>query len=85
MKRVVNVVEIEGAGLESLLGETVMLMCANYFYRGKLTGVNSAFVQLEDAEIIYDTDKEGKITVRGKLPSKIWYVETHMIESYGQA
>ena len=41
MKKLVNVVEVEGEGLVSLLGENVILFCMNYFYAGKLAGVNS--------------------------------------------
>ena len=83
MKQIVTVTEVEGEGLDSLLGKRAFFMCANYFYIGKLTGVNASFVKLEDAEIVYDTNKEGKITQQGSLPSKTWYVQTSMIESYG--
>ena len=83
MKKLVSVTEVEGEGLEALLEEKVFLMCANYFYLGKLVGVNSTFVKLENAEIVYDTDTAGKITNQGALPAKDWYVQTQMIESYG--
>lgn len=55
MKRVVQAQEIEGEGLESLLGEQVILFCNNYFWAGKLVGVNDIFVLLEDAGIVYET------------------------------
>ena len=42
-------------GLESLLGERVLLMCLNYFYVGKLMGVNRTCVMLHDASIVYET------------------------------
>jgi len=85
MKKLVNVVEVEGEGLAALLGENVLLMCANYFYAGKLTGVNANFVQLKDASIVYDT---GAWTTKSyqdaqRLPAKFWYVQTSAIESYG--
>ena len=55
MKRVVQVQEIEGEGLEALMGEQVILFCVNYFYAGKLVGVNDKFVLLEDGGIVYET------------------------------
>jgi hypothetical protein len=81
MKQIVEVTDVEG--LESLLGENVRLMCAGYFYRGKLKGVNSSFVKLENANIIYDTTQDGKATTVGQLPSSVWYIQTAAIESYG--
>jgi hypothetical protein len=83
MKKIVETTD--ACGLDALIGETVFLMCANYFYRGKMTGVNSTFVQLDDCEIIYNTDKAGKIIDRGSAPAKTWFVEKRMIESYGAA
>lgn len=53
MKRIVEVTD--AVGLEAMLGERVLLMCANYFYVGKLTGVNKTFVELQDASIVYET------------------------------
>ena len=52
MKKVVNVVEVEGEGLVKLMGENVMLFCLNYIYSGKLVGVNEKDVLLEDASIV---------------------------------
>ena len=85
MKKLVNVVEVDGEGLTSLLGENVLLFCMNYFYAGKLVGVNDKFVQLENAVIVYET---GELTAKTfkdaqSLPTKVWYVQTGAIESYG--
>ena len=55
MKKLFNVVEVEGEGLVSLLGEPVILFCMNYFYAGTLTGVNSDCVLLKDGGIVYET------------------------------
>ena len=38
MKKIVD--DVDGEGLEKFLGEKVLLMCSNYFYTGKLIGVN---------------------------------------------
>ena len=45
----------ELSGLEALLGENVLLLCANYFYSGKLAGVNKSCVELENPCIVYET------------------------------
>ena len=85
MKKVVNVVEVEGEGLTSLLGERVTLFCENYFYTGVLAGVNDGDVLLTDAAIVYETgpfdDKKWKDAQ--KLPNDI-YVRVSHIEAYGK-
>jgi hypothetical protein len=53
MKRIVESTAKDG--LDSLLGEQVLLLCGNYFYAGKLTGVSKTFVALEFASIVYET------------------------------
>jgi len=86
MKKLVKVEEIEGEGLVGLMGETVMLMCLNYIYAGKLIGVNDTFVQLENAYIVYETgaftDKYYKDAQ--KLSHDIFYVNSSSIESFGK-
>ena len=42
-------------GLESLLGERVMLWCANYIYSGVVEGVSATCVKLTDAHVVYET------------------------------
>jgi hypothetical protein len=84
MKKIVTVTEIEGEGLESLLGQNVTLFCLNYIYTGKLTGVNDKFVLLESAKVVYETGafnvKEWKDAQ--SLPNN-WYVNLNAIESFG--
>lgn len=83
MKKLIE--QVEGEGMESLLGENVALFCANYIYAGKLTGVNTECVLLEDAGIVYETgpftDKEWKDFQ--SLNQKKWYVQKGAIESFG--
>ena len=86
MKKLVNVVEVEGEGLEALMGEQVLLFALNYIYTGTLSGVNESFVQLTDAKIVYET---GPFTEKGykdaqSLPGGIWYVQRGAIESFGR-
>lgn len=83
MKKLVNVTEVEGEGLTALLGENVLLFCMNYFYAGKLIGVNTEDVLLEKAQIVYET---GELTARTfkdaqALPGPT-YVRIHAIEAY---
>lgn len=84
MKKLVQVQEVEGEGLIGLMGQRVTLFCLNYIYTGKLTGVNTNDVLLEDAAIVYETGafdtKDWKDAQ--KLPHSI-YIRTSAIESYG--
>ena len=85
MKKIVEVTEVSGEGLDSLLGEQVLLFGMNYIYAGKLVGVNDKFVQLEGARIVYET---GAFNEKGykdaqALPGSVWYVQLSAIESYG--
>jgi hypothetical protein len=85
MKKLVTVEEVQGEGLEALMGENVLLMCANYFYTGKLVGVNTDFVKLEKPSIVYET---GAWSTDGyqdsqRLNADEWYVTRSAIESYG--
>jgi len=84
MKKIVEVTEVAGEGLEALMGERVTLFCANYIYVGTLAGVNTSCVLLEAAGIVYET---GDLTSKSwtdmqKLPGP-WYVQISAIESFG--
>ena len=83
MKRLIE--NVEGEGLESLMGEQVTLLCVNYFYTGKLIGVNSTCVKLEKPSIVYETGEWSTKTWKDaqKLPSEHIYVQTSAIEAFG--
>ena len=85
MKKLVQTVEVEGEGLCALMGEQVLLFCLNYIYTGKLIGVNSSFVLLEGAQIVYETGAfdAAKFADAQALPTSQWYVQTAAIESFG--
>lgn len=80
----IPVIEVENEGFNSLLGETITLFCAVYIYTGKLVGVNSSFLKLENPKIVYETGafdtKEWKDAQ--SLPNDL-YIQTAMIESFG--
>ncbi len=85
MKQIVQVTEVDGEGLEALLGKRVLLMCAGYFYEGKLIGVNDTFVKLDDSAIVYGTGpfSDKNYADIQKLHTKTWYVQRGLIESFG--
>ncbi|MCP3684271.1 MAG: hypothetical protein GY861_16455 [bacterium] len=83
MKKLIE--QVEGEGLESLLGEDVTIWCCRYIYAGKLTGVNEKDILLTNAKIVYET---GEFSSSGfndsqDLPND-WYVRIESIESYGK-
>ncbi len=85
MKQIVTVTEVEGEGLEALLGKNVILFCMIYIYTGILVGVNQTCVKLENAKVVYETgafDKSGYTDAQA-LPGDSWYVQTSAIESFG--
>lgn len=84
MKQLVKVEEIEGEGLVGLLGKKITLFCANYIYRGVLVGVNTDFVKLNEAQIVYETGPfEDPKWKDAQTIGGAWYVERCAVESYG--
>ena len=83
MKKSVKVEEVEGEGLVGLMGERVTLFCGNYIYTGDLAGVNTDYVKLENAAIVYETgsftDKQWKDAQ--SLPNPV-YIMMGFIESF---
>jgi hypothetical protein len=77
-----EIVEEDKEGLMALLGEQVLLMCANYFYSGKLVGVNQTMVKLENASVVFETGSfvDSKYKDSQKM-SDIAYVNISHIES----
>ena len=85
MKKLVNVQEVEGEGLISLLGEKVIIFCMNYFYAGTLTGVNDKCILLDDAGIVYETGQFSDVKWKDfqKFGSPI-YVQISAIEAFAK-
>ena len=85
MKKIVNVQEVEGEGLIALLGEQVILFCMNYFYAGKLVGVNDETVLLEDGGIVYETGDfwDAKWKDMQKIPGPL-YIRISSIEAFAK-
>ena len=79
-----KIIEDKDDGLLSLLGENVTFLCMNYFYTGKLVGVNETCVKLEDPKIVYETGEWSTKSWKDaqSLPGDI-YVQIAAIEAYG--
>ena len=86
MKTVVEVVEVENEGLAALLGKSVLLMCANYFYSGTLVGVNDTCVKIKDPQIVYETGQWSSVSWADaqKMHADSWYIQIGAIESFGE-
>ena len=82
----VKVVEVENEGFSSLLGEYVLIFCFNYFYYGRLIGVNETCIKLEDVYQIFETGifSDSKFKDAQKFATE-WYVQKSAIESFGKS
>ena len=78
--------EIENEGFEKLLGETVTLFCLNYFYNGKLIGVNESCVLIQDPKIIYETGEWSNDSWSDvqKMGIEELYIQKQAIESFAK-
>jgi hypothetical protein len=85
MKRIVETTE--QSGLEAMLGENVLLMCGNYFYAGRLVGVNESHVELAEPSIVYETGAWNEIGYSDaqRLHAATWNVQLDAIESFGES
>jgi hypothetical protein len=84
-----EVVEEDG-GYATYLGKWVILLCANYIYYGKLTGVNGDVLELEGPSIVYQTGKwdctlnaDGTMKFQNaqRLPRKTCLISKSAVES----
>lgn len=76
-------VENKSEGLVGLVGQRVTFFCMNYIYTGKLVGINSRDLKLEEASIVYETGSFSDSTWKDsqKLPHAL-YIRLSSIESY---
>ena len=70
--------------LKELVGQKVLLLCANYFYTGKLAGYGDDWVLLEDPAIVYETGPwtAPAYTDVQPLGCKECYVQRSFIEAF---
>ena len=84
MKKAIVVSEVTGEGLVKLLEEYVLIFALNYIYTGKLKGVNTDDILLEDVKIVYETGAFYDANFKdAQLIAKEHYIRTSSIESYG--
>lgn len=84
MKTLKEVIEVSNEGLIKLLNENVLIFCMNYFYYGKLVGVNDTFIKLEKCHIIYETGAFNDKSFKDKqFIAEEWYLQISAIESFG--
>lgn len=84
MKKIIQVTEVEGEGLEAFLNRRIFVVCRSYFYAGTLTGINSDCILLEDACFVLQSGSfEGKGIVESeKVKGGKLYVSKNSIESF---
>ncbi len=84
MKKLVQFQEVEGQGMEALMGQNVTFFCGVYIYHGKLIGVNDEFALIENAHIVYSTGPftDKSFSDAQKLADE-WRIVKSSIETYG--
>jgi len=83
VKKLAKAKEVNGAGLEGLMGQRITLFALNYIYTGNLVGVCEKFVTLKDAAIVYETGdfSDPKWKNAQYLPHPV-YVRLDCVESF---
>ena len=76
-----EVIEVES--FEDFVGKKLAFQCARYIYFGKVVKVNSVFIELEDAQIVFDT---GEFSAKSasdaqNLPKEKVYLMRQSIET----
>ena len=86
MKVMKEIVEMPNEGLVSLLGENVLIFAMNYFYFGKLVGVNDQCVKIEKCHKVFETGPFTEKAFKNKqFIGEEWYVSISSIESFGKS
>lgn len=73
----------EIANLEELVGETYCFQCARYIYHGKVKSVNSDYIELDNAGVVFETGDYSNTSPsdRQKLPHNV-YIMRGSIEAF---
>ena len=76
-----EVLEVEN--LNDLPGKKMLFQCARYIYYGKVKNINSTYIELEKAGIVYETGelKASSASDFQELPSNV-FVMRNAIESF---
>lgn len=81
----VKVIEVENEGLVSLLGEEVLIFCFNYFYYGRLVGVNESCIKLQGVYQVFETGAFNDSKFKDAQIADEWYIQNSAIESFGKS
>jgi len=87
MKKIEQVEVTDETGYHILLGETVLVMCANYFYHGDLIGVNEDTIVIKNPSIVYETGSWNDKQYEDKQSMCVdeWHIKKDAIESLGKS
>ncbi len=78
-------VDSKNEGLLSLIGKKVRVFCMNYIYVGKLVGVNTRDIKLEDAFIVYETGElSAAVDKDAQKLTNALYIRLNSVESYSE-
>lgn len=85
MKVLQNVIEVQEEGFLALIGKNVEIYCGVYIYAGKLVGVNTTCIKLENPHIVYETGThtDKKYKDAQPLNKDAQYIMVHAVESFG--
>lgn len=86
MKKLREVVEVEDAGMISLMGKKVIVFCLSYIYTGTLTGVNDTCIELTDAALVFETGsfQDKKFKDAQKMNNPVLFIGLSTIESFAE-
>lgn len=81
-----QLVEVANEGLVALIDQNVLIFCFNYFYYGKLVGVNDSCIKLQNVYQVFETGafSDSKYKDAQKLAEE-WYIQISAIESFGKS
>lgn len=73
----------EISNLDDLVGETYLFQCARYIYHGKVKSVNTTYIELENAGVVFETGEydSKEPNDRQKLPHNA-FVMRQSIEAF---
>jgi hypothetical protein len=79
-----NQIVDEDDGLIVLLGKRVFFHCVNYNYIGKLVGVNTTSIKLEEARVVFETGPYSSSTMKISEPThkNLAFIQISAIESF---
>jgi hypothetical protein len=74
---------IEVESFDDFVGKKLAFQCARYIYFGKVEKVNSVFIELSDAQIVFDTGEFSSKSASDAqdLPKKKVYLMRQSIET----